>query len=123
MNIEKTEKISDSGYHVEIDRVDKDRWHELLMQFDDASIYQTWSFVGTACKKQKNLSHLILKKDGEIVGICQIVIRKIPGLRAGIANIHRGPLWRKRGNKSNLENLYQMIVALKLLQHFLHHHI
>jgi len=62
---------------------------------------------------EKNLSHLILRKDGEIVGICQIAIKKILGLKAGIANIHRGPLWRKSGNKPKLKDLYQMILTLK----------
>ena len=89
------ENILDSEYHVEIDQIDKNRWSELLMHFDDATIYQTWSIVGATRIGEKNLSHLILKKDGEIVGICQVTIKKLRSLKTGIANIHRGPLWRK----------------------------
>jgi len=31
-------------YTVEIDSTDKDIWSQILMQFNDASIYQSWSY-------------------------------------------------------------------------------
>ena len=32
------------GYTVKIDQISKDEWSELLPRFDDATIYQTWSY-------------------------------------------------------------------------------
>lgn len=109
-------KITDSsipaGYHVEIDNVDKTLWSELLVQFDDASFCQTWSYAAVLYG-EKNLSHLILKKDDDVIAIAQVGIKKVSSLRTGTANIHWGPLWRKKDSKLNLNNFSQMISALK----------
>ncbi len=109
-------RIGDSehhtGYHVEIDKVDKNRWADLLRLFDDASLNQTWS-SGAIMKGEDNLSHIVLKKDKEIVGISQITIQVFPLLNIGVANVNNGPLWRKSGNGLNLENFRQMLNALK----------
>jgi hypothetical protein len=47
------------GYHVEVDQVTKEEWSELLLRFDDATIYQTWSYG--ACAGEK-INSLVLKK-------------------------------------------------------------
>ena len=108
-------KITDNGipagYHVEIDNVDKTLWSELLMQFDDASFCQTWSYAAVLYG-EKNLSHLILKKDGDVIAMAQVGIKKVSSLCTG-ANIHWGPLWRKKDSTLNLNNFSQMISALK----------
>ena len=109
-------KITDdgipAGYQVEIDNVDKTLWSELLMQFDDASIYQTYSYA-RVLYGGKNISHLILKKDGDVIAMAQVGIKKVSSLRTGTANIHWGPLWRKKDSELNLNNFSQMISALK----------
>lgn len=101
-----------SDYHAEFDTIDENRWHELLKQFDDASIYQTWP-MGASRQDRDRLNHLTLKKDGKIVGICQITLNKIPILKTGTADVDSGPLWRKKGNDENLEVFPHMIKALK----------
>ncbi len=108
--------VSASGhpafYNIEIDKVDEKKWAELLMLFDDASIHQTWS-SGVIKKGKNNLSHLVLKKGGQIVGISQVTIKKVPLLNAGFADVYNGPLWRKKGSDGNIENFQQMINCLK----------
>ena len=59
-----------SGYVSEIDTVDELTWCEILEQFDDANIYQTWSYAAVRCGRQ-NTSHLLLKEKGDIVAIAQ----------------------------------------------------
>lgn len=54
-------KTLDPGYDVEIDQVEKTEWSKLVQRFDDATIYQTWSY-GLVRWGEKNLSHLVLKK-------------------------------------------------------------
>jgi lipid II:glycine glycyltransferase (peptidoglycan interpeptide bridge formation enzyme) len=59
------------------------------------------------------LSHLVIKRDGEVIGVAQVTIRKIPALGAGIAYIPWGPLWRRRGKPIELDNLHFGIRALR----------
>lgn len=101
-----------SEYRIEIDTISKDEWTELLLQFDDATIYQTWSYGATRWNR-KNLSHLIVKINEEVIGISQVAIKKLPFVGAGIAYIPWGPLWQKKKEERNYENLRATIKALK----------
>jgi lipid II:glycine glycyltransferase (peptidoglycan interpeptide bridge formation enzyme) len=90
-----------SDYQVSVDQTSKAEWSTLLQHFADASIYQTWSY-GAVRWGERNLSHLTLWRDGIVVGIAQAAIRKTPLLRAGIAYVPWGPLWR--GNQSQRDS-------------------
>ncbi len=105
------ELLSDD-YRVEIDSVDSFAWAETLRRFCDATIYQTWSY-GAVRWGEKNLSHLILKKDGNIVACAQLVTIKVPLLQAGIAYMFGGPLWRKVGGEENTGIFRQIIRVVK----------
>ena len=100
------------GYRSEVDTVDELTWCQILEQFDDANIYQTWSYDEVRCGRDK-ISHLLLKKDGDIVAVAQARIVTIPFMRAGIAYVRWGPLWRRRGEKPNPETFCQAIRALR----------
>lgn len=112
VDMKMTVDMMPAGYQVEIDNVDKNLWSELLTKFNDASIYQTWSY-GAVLYGEKNLSHFILKKDSDVIAIAQVGIRKIPALLTGIANIHWGPLWRKKDIEENSDNFFYTINTLK----------
>jgi hypothetical protein len=99
-------------YNVEVDRVTKADWSNLLHEFSDAAIYQTWSYGATRWG-ERNLSHLILAKAGRPVGLAQVTIRTAPVLRAGIGYIPWGPLWRHRGEQPDLSTFPHLIHALK----------
>lgn len=111
-----------SEYTTTIDRVNKNEWTYLLQQFEDANIYQTWSY-GAVRWGEKNSSHIVLKKNDEVVGIAQASIVKVPILKRGIAYIPWGPVWKKRGREATIKNseievtdiddARQMIKALK----------
>ncbi len=101
-----------SKYTAEVDRINKSKWSDLLTRFDDATINQTWSY-GSIRWGEANLSHLVLKKEGEIVAAVQLRIIKIPVFKGGIAYISWGPMWRVRGTHRNLECLRQMLKALR----------
>jgi lipid II:glycine glycyltransferase (peptidoglycan interpeptide bridge formation enzyme) len=102
----------DSCYTIEMDQVTKAEWEEFLQRFDDANIYQTWSY-GAVRWGEKNLSHLVLKKEDEVVAMAQLRIVKLPGIDAGIAYLFRGPLWKLRGREKDVEILSQMVRALR----------
>jgi lipid II:glycine glycyltransferase (peptidoglycan interpeptide bridge formation enzyme) len=101
-----------SGYSTEVDNIDKDSWHRILEKFDDANIYQTWSYE-TIRSGKKKLSHLLLKKNGEVVAAAQARITKIPFTNLGVAYIRWGPLWRRRGEISDPELLAEALRALR----------
>ena len=111
-------KMLASGYSAEIDQVGEAEWSEIIQLFDDANIYQTWSYASIRWG-ENNLSHVILKKDGFIVGAAQLRIVRLPVLKRGIAYIRWGPLWRLCGKKTDLESLRQMTRAL-LEEYVLH---
>ncbi len=83
-------------WEVEVDQADSEAWSQYLEKFDDASIYQTAAY-GEVRWGKKNLSRLVLKRDGEIAGIGQIRIIRPTPLKYGIAYLRWGPLWERRG--------------------------
>ncbi len=84
------------GYVAEVDSLDRSQWYRALEEFEDANIYQTWAYVAVT-SGHSNMSHLVLKKDGEIVALALLRIAKLPLLKAGIAYLRWGPVWRRRG--------------------------
>jgi lipid II:glycine glycyltransferase (peptidoglycan interpeptide bridge formation enzyme) len=100
------------GYRSEVDLIGRAEWAELLQTFDDATIYQTWSY-GSVRWGEDNLSHLLLKRENKVAGLAQVTIKRLPFFRAGIAYIARGPIWRVHGEKVNVENFRQIVKALK----------
>ncbi|OPY15886.1 MAG: FemAB family protein [Syntrophus sp. PtaB.Bin138] len=100
------------NYRVEIDSVDKNSWYDVLRNFDDANIYQTWAYDETRCGR-KNISHMVLKKDEEIVAAAQLRLARIPVIGAGAAYVRWGPLFRPKGATEDLEAFSQAIRALR----------
>jgi lipid II:glycine glycyltransferase (peptidoglycan interpeptide bridge formation enzyme) len=112
MNDESRKHGSVPGYKVEVDKVSSAEWSDIISKFDDATIYQTWSY-GAIRWGEKNLSHLVLKYNGEIVAAAQLRILQLPMLKRGIAYISEGPLWRRNGKEISLNNFKQIIKAIK----------
>jgi lipid II:glycine glycyltransferase (peptidoglycan interpeptide bridge formation enzyme) len=101
-----------TGYTAEVDTVTKRDWYERLQEFDDANIYQTWSY-GEVMWGLHNTSHLVLKNNGDVVALAQVRLARIPLLNVGIAYIFRGPVWRRRETTSDGEALCQALRALR----------
>jgi lipid II:glycine glycyltransferase (peptidoglycan interpeptide bridge formation enzyme) len=101
-----------AGYTYEVNRVEEREWCGLLEQFDDTNIYQTWSHAAVISGAQ-NLSHVVVKKNGEVIAIVQARIAKVPGLRLGIAYIRWGPLWRRNGQEIEIEHFRQALRAIR----------
>lgn len=102
----------DQRYTTESDTIDEQTWYKLLGTFDDANIYQTWAY-GEVRSGRKNISHLVLRKQGQVVAIAQARIRRVPLIGAGIAYVMWGPLWRPSGGCHDVEVFRQVIRALR----------
>lgn len=99
-------------YTAQFDNVDESGWYELLQRFDDASIYQTWAYASVVGGKNR-ISRMVLRKEGEVVAIAIARITKVPWLKAGIAYVMWGPLWRRRGVQADPEVFQQAVRALR----------
>src|SRR5271157_1357575 len=100
------------GYTWEVDTIDERQWCQILQEFDDANILQTWSY-GAVISGKRNISHLILRGNGDIAAVAQARIAKLPFINVGIAYIGWGPLWRRSGTKPNLDTFRQVVRALR----------
>jgi len=104
-------KTLDAGYTAVIDGTDRVAWHDLMLTFDDASLFQTWSY-GRLSWGDESLSHIVLKKDGTDVAMAQLRLVRIPFLRTGVAYVASGPLWKRRDEPVDLVHLRNMLRAL-----------
>jgi lipid II:glycine glycyltransferase (peptidoglycan interpeptide bridge formation enzyme) len=85
-----------SGWQIEVDRATPAEWSKMLDLFDDANIYQTFAYGGVRWG-EKSLSHLVLKRDGEVLGMAQLRIVRPTPLKFGMAYLRWGPLCERRG--------------------------
>ena len=83
----------------------------MLNLFDDANIYQTFAY-GSVRWGRKNLSHLVLKEDGEVRGMAQLRIIRPTPLKFGIAYLRWGPMFERRAKVVDPEVARRMAHAL-----------
>ena len=102
----------DAGYMVEVDQLDEKAWYRLLASFRDANIYQTWAYAFVRDGRAR-MSHLVLRRAGEVLAIAQSRLVTIPLLGAGIAYVMWGPVWRRTTGSDDIEIFRQVIRALR----------
>ena len=103
---------NDSSYTAQIDSITESEWSDLLLRFDDASIYQSWSY-GAVCWVGSQLSHLVLKRGEDVVAMAQVRLIRMPVLGKGVAYVRWGPLCRLHGEPFNQDVLREVAKALK----------
>jgi lipid II:glycine glycyltransferase (peptidoglycan interpeptide bridge formation enzyme) len=101
-----------SGWQVEVDRATPAEWSQMLDLFNDANLYQTWSYGGVRWGEE-NLSHLVLKRGGEVLGMAQLRIVRPTPLKFGMAYLRWGPLCERRGRLLDPEVPRYMARAVK----------
>jgi lipid II:glycine glycyltransferase (peptidoglycan interpeptide bridge formation enzyme) len=102
----------DNAFIAEVDKISRDDWSKLVLEFEDANIFQTWEY-GSEHWGEKNLSHLILKKNSQIVAATQVWVVKIPFLGLGFAHVSWGPMWNLRSNPIDMSIIKNMLKALR----------
>jgi lipid II:glycine glycyltransferase (peptidoglycan interpeptide bridge formation enzyme) len=102
----------DTVWQVEVDCATPAEWSQMLDLFDDANLYQTWSY-GAVRWGTKNLSHLVLKRDGEVVGMAQLRVIRPTRLKFGMAYLRWGPLCHRRGRELDAETVLAFARALE----------
>lgn len=99
-------------YSVEIDGIRRNEWDHSIRDFEDMSVYQTWSW-GKVSFGEKRLSHLVVRRDGQPVSMTQVRISTVPFLGRGMASVAWGPLWLRRGSAPDPEILRYTLRFLK----------
>ncbi len=102
----------DPVWQIEVDRATPEEWFGMVDCFEDANIYQTWSY-GAVRWGRKNLSHLVLKRDGDVVAMAQLRIVRPTKLNFGMAYLRWGPLCHRRGRELDAEVTARMADALR----------
>jgi Acetyltransferase (GNAT) domain len=102
----------DPVWQVEVDRATPAEWSSMLDLFYDANLYQTWSY-GAVRWGRKNLSHLVLKRNGEVLGMAQLRIIRPTRLNFGMAYLRWGPLCHRRGTERDTEAALCIARALR----------
>jgi lipid II:glycine glycyltransferase (peptidoglycan interpeptide bridge formation enzyme) len=101
-----------ADWQVEVDRWTPDEWSQMLDLFNDANVYQTWSY-GQVRWGRKNLSQLVLRRNGEVVGMAQLRIVRPTRFNFGMAYLRWGPLCEGRGRPLDSEAVARMAGALE----------
>lgn len=104
--------IPESVWEVEVDRATPESWARVLDLFDDANIYQTFAY-GSVRWGEKNLSHLVLKRAGEVVAAAQLRILRPTPLKFGMAYLRWGPLCAPRSKPLDGEVCARMARTLE----------
>jgi lipid II:glycine glycyltransferase (peptidoglycan interpeptide bridge formation enzyme) len=106
------ESMQRLGWQVEVDCATPVEWSSMLDLFDDANIYQTAAY-GEVRWGGKNLSRIVLKRDGEVAGMAQLRIIRPTPLKFGMAYLRWGPLWERRGRTLDPEVPIRMARAIE----------
>src|ERR1019366_8166616 len=104
--------MQNPGWQIEVDRATPAEWAQMLDLFDDANIYQTFAYGGVRWGG-KNLSHLVLRRDGEVLGMAQVRIVRTTPLKFGMAYLRWGPLCERRSRPLDSEVSAYMARALE----------
>jgi lipid II:glycine glycyltransferase (peptidoglycan interpeptide bridge formation enzyme) len=99
-------------WKVEVDGATPNEWSKMLDLFNDSSIYQTWSY-GRVRWGVRNLSHIVVKQNNEVVGMAQLRIIRPTRFKFGIAYLRWGPVFGRRGRTLDPEVLAYMLRALE----------
>ncbi|MBP7051873.1 MAG: peptidoglycan bridge formation glycyltransferase FemA/FemB family protein [Phycisphaerae bacterium] len=92
--------------------VDQTAWGALAPGFLDYNYRQMWDF-GVACADRVGAvsEHVAVELEGEIIGLADVRVKRIPALGTGIAYINGGPLVR-RNDDSNADRLALCLKSL-----------
>lgn len=104
--------VSDPSSHVQIVcDLPAERWDELVAEFADAAHEQTHALRGALWRANRVERVAVLRGD-RVIGLALALTVLARPLRRGIAYIKFGPLWRRRNEGEDRNNLVHVIDGL-----------
>ncbi len=101
-----------NSVNVQVDGQTDESWAEILAQFADANIYQSWAY-GAVRWGERNLSHFVLRKGEECVAAAQLRIARLPLLPFGVAYLRWGPICHRHGQELDPSVVVDMVSRLR----------
>lgn len=89
---------------------DQDQWHKLIIEFEDANLYQLWNYGKIV--HHDNVKHLAFYNKDQLIAVVQVRFKLIPIIKRGIAYVFGGPVWQKKNeilSISTLINIYNTL--------------
>jgi lipid II:glycine glycyltransferase (peptidoglycan interpeptide bridge formation enzyme) len=94
-----------------ISDLNAEEWDEFVTEFDDTFYEQTHRFQGAAWGENR-VRRVAIARDGKLVAMALALMFKVPYLKRGLALVKFAPLWRRKGQPLDRENLGHAIDAL-----------
>ncbi len=101
-----------TAYTIDLGCTDPQAWYEILCHFQDANVYQAWSYDVVRHGAEK-VFHMVLRKGDEPVAAAQARIWRAPWIKAGIAYVLWGPMWRRTSQAVDVEAFRLAVRALR----------
>lgn len=96
---------------IQVDGQTAESWAEIVSTFADASIYQSWAY-GAVRWGERHLSHIVLRRNGQVLAAAQLRIARLPMVPAGLAYLRWG-LFESRGNAFEPSVVSALMACLK----------
>ena len=76
---------------LQVDGQTAESWRRITAQLADANIYQTWAY-GAVRWGERHLSHLVIRRHGQVLAAAQLRLVRLPLIPSGIAYLRWGPM-------------------------------
>lgn len=106
-----THSLSSPGITIDIDQYSPEQWSKLICTFDDATCDQTFALRAERWGNER-LSTIVVRHDGEALACALLVTLKLPVIERGFAYLKMGPLWRRKGQRPDLNALSLITKAI-----------
>ena len=88
-------------------------WSALAPRFRDHNYRQSWAFAQVCADRVGAVSeHIRIDRHGELIGVCDVRVRKLAVVGGGIAYVNGGPLVRL-GKAPEIDALRDVLTALR----------
>jgi lipid II:glycine glycyltransferase (peptidoglycan interpeptide bridge formation enzyme) len=85
-------------------------WNSLVDEFRDTNLIQTWEWGEAKAKTGPwSVERLEFVEQGKIVGLAQVLVRRLPLLLGGMAWLNRGPLWDQGQGDEALPRMLRLL--------------
>jgi hypothetical protein len=100
----------------EVRRLDRAEWEAAVRDFRDHSYRQCWAYgVELAARRGALSEHVAIRRGGELIGLADVRVKRLPLIGGGLAYVSGGPLVRMRDD-AELERFELCVEAL--VRHF-----
>lgn len=101
-----------SSFSVDAGTCTPQAWRALSAPFADRCIYQTCVYADVHAEEVGAVNERAVVRHGEeVIGLAQVRVKRLPMVRAGVAYVYRGPLWRRED--ATPDDLRQVLDALR----------